>query len=115
VSSFIEENRYEVFWFATEEGIENHHFGHSVIGASSMSAYATSGSGGGEKDNCIPTQLDVGFKARSLCVGEGVNGGIEGDLLICTKIDRESSRSSHGFLLNSVWIGINCTSMLQSS
>jgi hypothetical protein len=76
VSGFIEEDGDELLGLTAEESIEDHDFGDGIVGPASMTAYASSCTSGGEKDDRIPTELDIGLEGGFLFAAQGGNARI---------------------------------------
>jgi hypothetical protein len=70
VSRFVEEDGDEFIRRTPEKGIEYHHFGNGVVGTPCMSANSPSCPSGGEEDDRVSAELDVGFEGISLLLGQ---------------------------------------------
>jgi hypothetical protein len=70
VPRFVEEDGDEFVGRTPEEGIEYHDFRDSVVGTARMSAYPFGSTSGGEEDDRVAAQLDVGFERIPLLLGQ---------------------------------------------
>jgi hypothetical protein len=70
VSCFIEENGHKFIRRTSEKGVEYHHFGNGIVGTARVAANSPRCPSGGEEDDRVPAELDVGFEGLPLLLGQ---------------------------------------------
>jgi hypothetical protein len=73
---FIEEDGDELLGLAAEECIKDHDFGNGIVGSAGMTTYSSSCTCGGEKDDRIPTELDIRLQGGFLFAAQAGHAGI---------------------------------------
>ena len=90
VAGLVEEDRHEALRCSAEEGVEEHHLRHRVVGPSGVASHAPGGAGGSEEDDGVAAETDVGLQHALLLGAQPGLGGIEGQGPPGLQIDRKT-------------------------